>query len=164
LMWILNFNFSSIVIGNKTVRHQYISTIQIENVQRGATKLVKNIQHPSYSYRSRYLGLPSLQYRRLRSDMVETFRINLISRSFQCEFSWFLNPFTVFDSISFVGKLFQVSTRETVFSNISSTMLLVDFMTIYKSIGKIELTWTIPLLSILDQSEFTFKPIITIWQ
>jgi hypothetical protein len=39
-----------------------------------------------------------------------------------------LNPFTVFDSISFVGKLFQVSTRETVFSNISSTMLLVDFM------------------------------------
>ena len=27
------------------------------------------------SARSRYLGLPSLQYRRLRSDMVETFRI-----------------------------------------------------------------------------------------
>ena len=45
--------------------------IQIENVQR----LVKNIQHLSYSDRSRYLGLPSLQYRRLRSDMVETFRI-----------------------------------------------------------------------------------------
>ena len=49
--------------------------IQIENVQRRATKLVKNIQHLSYSDRSRYLGLPSLQYRRLRSDMVETFRI-----------------------------------------------------------------------------------------
>ena len=49
--------------------------IQIENVQRRATKLVKNIQHLSYSDRSRYLGLPSLQYRRLRSDIVETFRI-----------------------------------------------------------------------------------------
>ena len=49
--------------------------IQIENVQRRVTKLVKNIQHLSYSDRSRYLGLPSLQYRRLRSDMVETFRI-----------------------------------------------------------------------------------------
>ena len=49
--------------------------IQIENVQRRATKLVKNIQHLSYSDRSRYLGLPSLQYRRLRSDMVEMFRI-----------------------------------------------------------------------------------------
>ena len=36
--------------------------------------------------------------------------LNLISRSFQCEFSWFLNPFTVFDSITFAGKLFQVST------------------------------------------------------
>lgn len=49
--------------------------IQIENVQRRATKLVKNIQHRSYSDLLRYLGLPSLQYRRLRSDMVETFRI-----------------------------------------------------------------------------------------
>jgi hypothetical protein len=49
--------------------------IQIENVQRRATKLVKHIQHLSYSDRTRYLGLPSLQYRRLRSDMVETFRI-----------------------------------------------------------------------------------------
>jgi hypothetical protein len=39
--------------------------IQIENVQRRATKLVKNIQHLSYSDRSRYIGLPSLQYRRL---------------------------------------------------------------------------------------------------
>jgi hypothetical protein len=36
--------------------------------------------------------------------------LNLISRSFQGEFSWFLNPFTVFDSITFAGKLFQVST------------------------------------------------------
>ena len=39
--------------------------------------------------------------------------LNLISRSFQCEFSWFLNYY---------------SLRETVFSNISSTLLLVDFM------------------------------------
>jgi hypothetical protein len=39
--------------------------IQTENVQRRATKLVNNIQHLSYSDRSRYLGLPSLQYRRL---------------------------------------------------------------------------------------------------
>jgi hypothetical protein len=47
--------------------------IQIGNVQRRATKLVK--KHLSYSDRWRYLGLPSLQYRRLRSDMVETFSI-----------------------------------------------------------------------------------------
>jgi hypothetical protein len=56
--------------------------------------------------------------------------LNLISRSFQCEFSWFLNPFTVFDSY-FRGQTIPsvyYSLRETVFSNISSTMLLVDFM------------------------------------
>ena len=34
--------------------------IQIEKVQRRATKLVKNIPHLSYSDRTRYLGLPSL--------------------------------------------------------------------------------------------------------
>lgn len=49
--------------------------IQIENVQRRATKMVKIIKHLSYSSRLKYLGLPSLQYRRLRSDMVETFKI-----------------------------------------------------------------------------------------
>ena len=46
--------------------------IQIENVQRRATKLVKNIQHLSYSDRSRYLGLPSLQYRRLALLTIQT--------------------------------------------------------------------------------------------
>jgi hypothetical protein len=56
--------------------------IQIENVQRRATKLVKNIQHFSYSDRSRSLGLP----------------------------------------------FYNTGLRETVFSNISSTLLLVDFM------------------------------------
>ena len=43
--------------------------------KRRATKLVKNIQHLSYTERLKYIGLPSLQYRRLRADMVETFKI-----------------------------------------------------------------------------------------
>ena len=49
--------------------------MQIENVQRRATKLVKNIQHLSYTERLKYIGLSSLQYRRLRADMVQTFKI-----------------------------------------------------------------------------------------
>lgn len=49
--------------------------IIIENVQRRATRLIKEIQHLSYGNRLKYLGLPTLQYRRIRADVVETFKI-----------------------------------------------------------------------------------------
>jgi len=49
--------------------------MQIENLQRRVTTLVKIIQHLSYTERLKYLVLPSLQYRRLTADMVETFKI-----------------------------------------------------------------------------------------
>ncbi len=49
--------------------------ILIENVQRRATKIVKNISNKTYTQRLKVLGLPSLQYRRARADMVETFKI-----------------------------------------------------------------------------------------
>jgi hypothetical protein len=49
--------------------------IIIENVQRRATRLIKEIQHPSYGNRLKHLGLPTLQYRRIRADVVETFKI-----------------------------------------------------------------------------------------
>ena len=49
--------------------------ILIENVQRRATRLVKEIQHLSYGDRLRNLGLPTLQYRRIRADLVETCKI-----------------------------------------------------------------------------------------
>ena len=37
--------------------------------------MVKNIKDPNYSERPRKLGLPTLEYRRLRADMIETFKI-----------------------------------------------------------------------------------------
>ena len=49
--------------------------MQIENLQRRATTLIKIIQHLSCTERLKYLVLPSLQYRRLRAHMVETFKI-----------------------------------------------------------------------------------------
>ena len=47
----------------------------IENVQRRATRLIKEIQHLSYGNRLKHLGLPTLQYRRIRADVVKTFKI-----------------------------------------------------------------------------------------
>jgi hypothetical protein len=49
--------------------------IEIEKVQRRATKLVKSISHMEYSERLFYLKLDSLHFRRRRSDMIQVFRI-----------------------------------------------------------------------------------------
>ena len=57
--------------------HPYKKTdiILVENVQRRATKLLPGMSKLSYEERLKTLGLPTLQYRRLRGDMIETFKI-----------------------------------------------------------------------------------------
>ena len=47
----------------------------IEGVQRRATKLIVSLTHLCYQERLRYLGLPTLEYKRLRGDMLQTYRI-----------------------------------------------------------------------------------------
>ena len=49
--------------------------IALENVQRRATKLVKSIAYLSYSDRLRKLGLPSLEHRRERADVIQVYKI-----------------------------------------------------------------------------------------
>ena len=49
--------------------------ILIENVQRRATRLVKCLKQLSYEDRLKTLGLPSLEYRRERSDMIQVYKI-----------------------------------------------------------------------------------------
>jgi hypothetical protein len=53
-------------------KHQIM---EIEKIQKRATKLVKEIRNKSYSERLKYLNLDTLHFRRLRSDMLQTFRI-----------------------------------------------------------------------------------------
>lgn len=47
----------------------------IENVQRRATKLIHGLRHLSYEERLRKLGLPTLNYRRCRNDMIQVYKI-----------------------------------------------------------------------------------------
>ena len=47
----------------------------IESVQRRATKLVPELKNKTYQERLKILELPTLVYRRLRGDMIETYKI-----------------------------------------------------------------------------------------
>jgi len=47
----------------------------IEGVQRRATKLVQGIEHWKYENRLAYLWLPRLDMRRVRCDLIDTFKI-----------------------------------------------------------------------------------------
>ena len=49
--------------------------IAIENVQRRATKSIASLRDMSYEERLQTLKLPTLVYRRLRGDMIETYKI-----------------------------------------------------------------------------------------
>ena len=50
-------------------------SISIERVQRRATKLLRECKNMTYLQRLKYLHLHSLKGRRLRGDLIETFKI-----------------------------------------------------------------------------------------
>jgi len=49
--------------------------IEVEKVQRRATKQVKSQRGLSYEQRLKKLNLPTLKYRRHRGDMIEVYKI-----------------------------------------------------------------------------------------
>ena len=66
-----HLEYSSVVWSPLTVRDQK----RIEAVQRRATRLVSNISDMTYEGRLRKLGIPTLQYRRSRADMIQVYKI-----------------------------------------------------------------------------------------
>jgi hypothetical protein len=49
--------------------------MDLERVQKRATRMVKSCKKLSYSDRLRLLGIPTLKYRRTRGDMIEVYKI-----------------------------------------------------------------------------------------
>ena len=47
----------------------------LEKVQRCATKILNDIKHMSYKDRLIHLNLPSIKYRQLRNDLIQTYKI-----------------------------------------------------------------------------------------
>ena len=50
-------------------------SVSLEKVQRRATKLIKHLRHLKYPERLRRLNLPSLEYRRRISDLIQIYRM-----------------------------------------------------------------------------------------
>ena len=55
--------------------HYFLGQPNIEKIQRRATRTLAGLQDIPYTERLCILGLPSLQYRRLRSDMILLYRL-----------------------------------------------------------------------------------------
>jgi len=47
----------------------------LEKVQKRATKILPQLKHMNYSDRLKACNLPTLHYRRIRGDMIETYKI-----------------------------------------------------------------------------------------
>ena len=56
--------------GNVIWHPRYRDKLEVEKVQRRATKLIPNISHLPYEDRLKVLNLPSLDFRRRRGDVM----------------------------------------------------------------------------------------------
>ena len=90
----------------------------IENVQRRATKTIPDIRDLSYEDRLRHLKLLSLIYRRLRGDLIETYKMmnghyNIDANSLLTQEK---NPITRGHNFKLSKQRFNTDTRKRFFS------------------------------------------------
>lgn len=83
--------------------HYALDQQNIEKIQRRATRALAGLQDISYTDRLRILGLPSLQYRRLRGDMILLYR--LVNNDIGVDFSDF---FTISSSTVTRGHMYKL--------------------------------------------------------
>jgi ribonuclease P/MRP protein subunit RPP40 len=81
----------------------------IEKVQRRATKKITRLRNMSYCERLHFLCLPTLVYRRLRGDLIETFKI--INGFYDVEAVPWLQPTICSNTRGHSRKLFTMQSR-----------------------------------------------------
>ena len=93
-------------------------TTLIENVQRRATKTIQGIRDLRYEDRLRHLKLPSLVYRRLRGDLIETYK--MMNGHYNIDVNTLLpqgkNPTTRGHNFKLSKQRFNTDTRKRFFS------------------------------------------------
>ena len=93
-------------------------SITLENVQRGATRLVISLSGRTYEDRLKTLGLPTLEYRRLRADVIQVYKIlNQIDRVDIDKFFTMSELLTGGNSLKISKPRSQLKVRSSVFSN-----------------------------------------------
>jgi hypothetical protein len=92
---------------------------QLEKVQRRATKCIPSLQNLPYEERLQRLKLPSLEYRRARGDMIQTYKIlnNIDALDPGNFFELCNNNRTRGNSQKIVKQRFKTEIRKNVFSN-----------------------------------------------
>ena len=93
--------------------------VEVEKIQKPATKLIPNLKHLPYEDRLRAFSLPSLEYRRRRGDMLQVFKIvNGIDRvNVNTFFSMQAESSTRGHDQKFVKKRARLGVRQSVFSH-----------------------------------------------
>ena len=93
-------------------------SIVLKNVQRRATRLVSSLLGLTYENRLRALGIPTLEYRRLRADVVEVYKIlHQIDRIDPNKFLTMSNLPKRGNSLKIFKRRSRLKVRASVFSN-----------------------------------------------
>lgn len=98
--------------------HYKKDSILIENVQRRATRLVRGLKEYSYTDRLKILGLPTLEYRRERADLIQVYKIlNNIDILDKNKLFTVLDNSTRGHSAKLYKRQFRLTSRANSFSN-----------------------------------------------
>ena len=93
-------------------------SVTLENAQRRATRMVNSLKGLPYEERLKRLGLPTLEYRRLRADVIEVYKIiNQIDRVSINKFFTIAEETTIRGNSQALQKRSRLNVRANVFSN-----------------------------------------------